>query len=93
VVLKQLAGFAFLRRPILALPLEEIGAEKAILITVRFGMSSLVEGHEQENIIPLDDESGLSPSDGPELESKEFWNLLARVVSPEFCSTLRVSTA
>jgi len=32
VVLKQLPVLAFLRRPILTLPLEEIGAEKAILI-------------------------------------------------------------
>ena len=68
---------ALLRRSILALPLEEIRTEKAILVAVCLGMSPLIEGHEKEDIITFDDESGLPPGDGPKFETEEPGDLLA----------------
>lgn len=83
MVLQDLPVLALLSRAVLALPLEKVGAEKAILIPVSLGKPTLVQGHEQEYVAPLDDESGLSPNCGLELEPEKARDLFARVTTLE----------
>ncbi len=59
MVPEELPTFVLLRILILALPLEQVGAKEAILVTMGFGMHPLVEGHKQKDMVDSTDQRNI----------------------------------
>src|SRR5687767_5195762 len=72
---------AGLASAVLALPLKFFRTEKSIAILEGFGMTSLVEGHQQEDVAAAAHVADV-PDGLRELHSKQRWDLLARVRLP-----------